>query len=52
MATLTVLKFDTAMVQKGTLEVIENLSKQQMIKLHDAAIVAWPRGKNNRKQSI
>ena len=28
---------------------IEDLSKQQMIKLHDAAIVTWPEGKTKPK---
>jgi uncharacterized membrane protein len=45
MATLTVLKFDTADGAENGLEVIENLSKQQLIKLHDAAIVTWVKGK-------
>ena len=49
MATLTVLKFDTADGAEKELEVIEDLSKQQMIKLHDAAIVTWPEGKNKPK---
>ena len=49
MATLTVLKFDTAEGAENELEVIEDLSKQQMIKLHDAAIVTWPEGKNKPK---
>jgi uncharacterized membrane protein len=49
MATLTVLKFDTSDGAENELEVIENLSKQQMIKLHDAAIVTWPRGKTKPK---
>jgi uncharacterized membrane protein len=49
MAILTVLKFNTADGAENELEVIENLSKQQMIKLHDAAIVTWPEGKNKPK---
>ena len=49
MATLTVLKFDTADGAENELEVIEDLSKQQMIKLHDAAIVTWPAGKTKPK---
>jgi uncharacterized membrane protein len=52
MATLTVLKFDTADGAENELEVIDDLSKQQMIKLHDAAIVHGLRGKQNQKQSI
>jgi uncharacterized membrane protein len=49
MATLTVLKFDTSDGAENELEVIEDLSKQQMIKLHDAAIVTWPEGKTKPK---
>ena len=49
MATLTVLKFDTADGAENELEAIEDLSKQQMIKLHDAAIVTWLQGKNKPK---
>src|SRR5271157_1584139 len=49
MAILTVLKFDTADGAENELKVIEDLSKQQMIKLQDAAIVTWPVGKNKPK---
>jgi len=49
MATLTVLKFDTADSAKNELKVIEDLSKQQMIKLQDAAIVTWVKGKKKPK---
>ncbi len=49
MATLTVLKFNTTDGAENELEVIEDLSKQQMIELHDAAIVTWPVGKNKPK---
>ena len=49
MATLTVLKFDTAAGAKNELKVIEDLSKQQMIKLQDAAIVTWVKGKKKPK---
>ncbi len=49
MARLTVLKFDTADGAENELKVIEDLSKQQMIKLQDAAIVTWPVGKNKPK---
>ena len=49
MATLTVLKFDIADGAENELEVIEDLSQQQMIKLLDAAIVTWPVGKNKPK---
>src|SRR5208283_2692750 len=49
MATLTVLKFDTADGAKNELKVLEDLSKQQMIKLQDAAIVTWVKGKKKPK---
>jgi uncharacterized membrane protein len=49
MATLTVLKFDTADGAENELKVIEDLSKQQIIELHDAAIVTWPEGKTKPK---
>ncbi len=49
MARLTVLKFDTADGAENELKVIEDLSKQQMIKLQDAAIVTWVKGKNKPK---
>jgi uncharacterized membrane protein len=52
MTTLTVLKFDIADGAENELEVIEDLSQQQMIKLLDAAIVTWPVGKINQKQNI
>ena len=49
MAILTVLKFDTADGAENELKVIEDLSKQQMIKLQDAAIVTWVKGKKKPK---
>ncbi|WP_292388562.1 DUF1269 domain-containing protein [Methanosarcina sp. UBA5] len=49
MATLTVLKFDTADGAEKALRVIEDLSKRQLINLHDAAIVTWPEGKKKPK---
>ena len=45
MTTSTVLKFDTAKGAENELEIIENLSKKQLIELQDAAIVTWPVGK-------
>jgi uncharacterized membrane protein len=52
MATLTVLKFETADGAEKALNVVEDLSKKQLITLHDAAIVSWPEGKKkpNTKQ--
>lgn len=48
-ATLTVLKFDTPGGAEHALEVVENLSKQELITLQDAAIVSWPMGKKKPK---
>jgi uncharacterized membrane protein len=49
MATVTALKFDTPEGASNALGVIQNLQKQHLIKLHDAAIVTWPAGKKNPK---
>jgi uncharacterized membrane protein len=49
MATLTVLKFETADGAEKALGVVEDLSKKQLITLHDAAIVSWPEGKKKPK---
>ncbi|AKJ38370.1 DUF1269 domain-containing protein [Methanosarcina barkeri] len=49
MATLTVLEFDTADSAQKALHVVEDLSKRQLINLHDAAIVTWPEGKKKPK---
>jgi uncharacterized membrane protein len=49
MATLTVLKFETADGAEKALHVVQDLSKQNLINLHDAAIVTWPEGKKKPK---
>lgn len=49
MATLTVLKFETADGAEKALHVVKDLSKQNLINLHDAAIVTWPEGKKKPK---
>lgn len=49
MATLSVLKFSTAVGAESALEKIKTLHKQQLITLHDAAIVTWPEGKKKPK---
>lgn len=49
MATLTVLKFQTAEGAQEALDVVERLQKQQLITLHDAAWVTWPQGKKKPK---
>ena len=47
MATVTVLKFPAAEGAEGALGVIQDLQKQHLINLHDAAIVSWPAGKKS-----
>jgi uncharacterized membrane protein len=49
MATVTVLKFPTAEGANDTLHLIQDLQKQHLIKLHDAAMVTWPIGKKGPK---
>ena len=49
MATVTVLKFPTVQGANDTLARIQDLQKQHLIKLHDAAIVTWPVGKKAPK---
>jgi uncharacterized membrane protein len=49
MATLTVLKFDNPGGAENALGIIKELTKQQLINLHDAAIVTWPQGKKKPK---
>ena len=42
MTTLTVLKFETPTGAAEMLDKVKYVQKQQLIKLHDAAIVSWP----------
>lgn len=49
MATLTVLKFESAGGAETMLDTLSALSKQELIKIHDAAIVTWPEGKKKPK---
>jgi uncharacterized membrane protein len=49
MATVTVLEFPTPDGASATLSKVQDLAKQQLIKLHDAAIVTWPVGKKSPK---
>ena len=49
MATITVLKFKTPQGAEETLDLVKGLTKQQLINLHDAAIVTWPEGKKKPK---
>jgi uncharacterized membrane protein len=47
MATVTVLKFSTPDGAQEALALIQSLNKQQLIDVHDAAIVSWPEGKKS-----
>jgi len=47
MATVTVLKFATPEGASNALGLVQDLHKQMLIKLHDAAIVSWPAGKKS-----
>lgn len=49
MATFSVLKFETPNGAENALSTIQDLTRQQLIKLHDAAVVTWPNGKKKPK---
>ena len=49
MAHLTVVKFPTAEGAEQTLSTLESLQRQQLITVHDAAIVTWPADKKKPK---
>jgi uncharacterized membrane protein len=49
MATLTVWKFATADGAAGTIETLQRLQKQELIKIFDAAVVSWPQGARKPK---
>lgn len=49
MATLTVLKFPTAEGARDVLNAIGQMQSQQLITVHDAAMVNWPTGKRKPK---
>jgi uncharacterized membrane protein len=49
MATLSILKFDTPDGAQNFLGTLENLQKQQLIEVQDAAIVSWPEGQKKPK---
>ncbi len=49
MATLSVLKFATPDGAKQMENTLLSLQKQQLITIHDAAIVTWPQGKQQPK---
>jgi uncharacterized membrane protein len=45
MATLTALKFDTAGGAETALDTVAGLAKQNLIQVHDAAVVTWEEGR-------
>jgi uncharacterized membrane protein len=49
MATLTVWKFPTPDGAENALEKLESLQKQELIKIHDGAVVSWPEDKKQPK---
>ena len=49
MATLTVWKFNTPGGAQDALDKLRDLSKQQLIQVHDAAVVSWPTGAKKPK---
>jgi uncharacterized membrane protein len=49
MATITVLRFETPQGAQEALDLVQSLTKQQLIKLHDAATVTWPEGDKKPK---
>jgi uncharacterized membrane protein len=48
-ATLTVWKFPTPLGADQAEHTLESLQKQELIKIHDAAIVSWPEGAKKPK---
>ncbi|MEZ4582452.1 MAG: DUF1269 domain-containing protein [Caldilineaceae bacterium] len=49
MASLTAWKFDTPDGAEQALKTVEDLAKQQLIVVQDAAVVSWPQGKKKPK---
>jgi uncharacterized membrane protein len=49
MATITAFKFDSPGGAEQMLDLVKDLSRQQLITLQDAAIVTWPEGKKKPK---
>ena len=49
MATLTVWKFDTAEGADAAAKTLEELAREEIIVIHDAATVAWEAGKKKPK---
>jgi len=51
MATLVVFKFPTAEGANTMLHTLEGLQNQQLIEIHDGAVVTWPAGASKPKTS-
>jgi uncharacterized membrane protein len=49
MATLTVWKFNTPEGAEDAAQTLQRLVKQELIQVHDAAVVTWPEGKKKPK---
>jgi uncharacterized membrane protein len=49
MATLTAIKFDTPDGAEQAYNLLKDLERQQLIQVHDAAIVSWPSGAKKPK---
>jgi uncharacterized membrane protein len=49
MATFTVWQFDTARGAEDALSTLQALQKEQLIEIHDAALVTWPEGAKKPK---
>jgi uncharacterized membrane protein len=49
MATLTVWKFNSPEGAEGALATLEQLQKQELITIHDGAVVSWPEGAKKPK---
>jgi len=49
MSTLTVWKFDSSKGAENALDKLQELQKQELIKIMDAAIVTWPQGRKKPK---
>ena len=49
MATLTVWKFDSAGGADQAVTTLKDLANQELIKVHDAAVVSWPEGAKKPK---
>lgn len=51
MATLTAWKFPTPLGAEEAEHTLEMLSKQELITIHDAAVVSYPEGAKKRRAS-